>query len=222
MQNTYSNLPTIGPKRSKLPLVLAIIFGITTVILVGVSVYLWLEYSEQKTNVDSIAANRVAEATKAQAENLEIQFAEREKQPMQQFTGPEDFGRLVFMYPKTWSLYVVPNLPYYAYLHPKYVQHDNGNTRYALRVLIQAKQYEDVLKTYSERVAKKGLKSSTVQIGSGEDKVVGTRFDGPLTDKIVGSAVVFKIRDKTVTIQTDIEASRPDFNNLIKTITFIK
>lgn len=220
-QNLYQSPSPVRTNRHRMPLILAIIFGVLTIFLIAATVYLWLQYSEQKNHVDSISATRVAEATKAQAEKLELEFAQREKQPMRQFTGPEDYGRLVFMYPKTWSLYIVPSLPYYAYLHPKYVRSDSNN-RFALRLMIEAKSYESVLGAYKDRVARKGLKSSTVEIGSGNDRTVATRFDGPLTDKIIGSAIVFKIRDKTVTIQTDIEDFRSDFNNLIKTISFIK
>ncbi len=223
MQNNHPTpTPIIMPKRrTKVSFILAIVFGVLVVALIGLSVWLWLNYSEQKNNVDAIAANRVAEATKEQAEKLEKEFAEREKNPMLQFTGPEDFGRLVFMYPKTWSMYVVPGLPYRAYLHPKFVANDSKDARYAIRVLIEAKTYEEVIAGYARRV-EKGLSSKSIEVGEEGNKVLATRFDGALSDKVVGSAVVFKIRDKTVTVQTDIETFRPDFDKLISSIIFNK
>ena len=211
-----------APKRKvNLALVFAIIFGIFTVGLSGLSVYLWLEYTEQKENVDGISAQRAAEAVKVQSEKLEADFLEREKEPLRQFAGPEDLGRLTFMYPKTWSLHVGQGLnPYRAILHPLFI--DANNSRYAVRVTIEERSYETVIASYKDRVAKKGLKSTAVEIGANDNKVLGTRFDGPLTDQIVGSAVVFKIRDKTVTVQTDIETARPDFNKLVQSIIFNK
>lgn len=50
----------------------------------------------------------------------------------------------------------------------------------------------------------------------------GTRLDGSFTEDIRGFAVIFKIRDKTVTIRSDAETFKGDFNALIQTITFNK
>jgi hypothetical protein len=46
------------------------------------------------------------------------------------------------------------------------------------------------------------------------------RLDGSFSTDIRGSAVIFKIRDKTVTIRTDADTFKPDFENIIKTINF--
>ena len=54
------------------------------------------------------------------------------------------------------------------------------------------------------------------------DEQNGTRLDGSFTEDIRGSAVIFKIRDKTVTLRSDAETFRADFDALIKTITFNK
>lgn len=213
------NSPSLTvPKSSSTALILAIVFGAIAVILGGLSIWLGINYTDQKNNVDAIADTRVAEAIKKQAEKLELEFSEREKQPFVQFTGPEDFGRLVFSYPKTWSMFVEKNqIPYIAYLNPKFIHPISSDSRYALRVVIQDRMYEDVVAAYNNQV-KKGLASSAININDS----VGTRFDGELTSKIIGSAVIFKIRDKTVTLQTDAEVFRPDFEQIIKTITFNK
>lgn len=214
--------PAPKTKGGKVFLVLTIIFGILVVALIGLSFWLWQEYSEQKNNVDAISTARVAEAIKKNSEEKEAEFTEREKEPRLQYTGPDDFGRLTFMYPKTWSLYVTPSdkVPYSANFHPKAV--NSGSERYALRVSIVAKSYEDVVNSYKDRIAKKGLASKAVEVGQANNKVLGTRLDGPLTDRVTGSAVIFKIRDKTVTIQTDLQDLRDDFNKIIDSVSFIK
>jgi hypothetical protein len=65
-------------------------------------------------------------------------------------------------------------------------------------------------------VNKGDLKSSAVQI-NGE---AGTRLDGAFSKDIRGSAVIFKIRDKTVTIRTDADTFKADFDALVATIKF--
>jgi hypothetical protein len=50
--------------------------------------------------------------------------------------------------------------------------------------------------------------------------VNGTRFDGAFSKDIRGSAVIFKIRDKTLTLRTDAETFKNDFNSLVPTIKF--
>jgi hypothetical protein len=62
------------------------------------------------------------------------------------------------------------------------------------------------------------LKSSAVKA----DDQNGTRLDGSFSKDIRGSAVIFKIRDKTVTIRTDADTFRADFDALVATITFNK
>lgn len=221
-QGFYSSPAPIKPK-GRVSLVLAIIFGLLTAALGGLSVYLWLEYSEQKNNVDAIAATRVADATRAQAEKLETEFAEREKQPNIQFTGPDDYGRLVFMYPKTWSLHVnKTGMPYAAYLNPSAVYPVTNDARFALRVSIEARSYEEVIKKYDDLLKKGEVTSEAVTLGSADNSTLGARFNGALSKTIVGSAVVFKIRDKTVTLQSDAQVFKADFDNLLKTVTFNK
>jgi hypothetical protein len=64
---------------------------------------------------------------------------------------------------------------------------------------------------------KKGSLRSSATSANGNN---GTRLDGNFTKDIRGSAVIYKIRDKTVTIQTDADTFKPDFENIIKTLNF--
>lgn len=224
-QGFYSSPVSVAPIKPKgrVSLALAIIFGLLTAGLGGLSVWLWLQYSEQKNNVDAISATRIAEATKSQAEKLEAEFSEREKQPNIQFTGPDDYGRLVFMYPKTWSLYVNKNgMPYSAYLNPGGVQPITSDARFALRVNIEARSYEEVIRQYDSQIKKGEVRSEAITLGPVDNSVLGTRFNGALSKTVVGSAVVFKIRDKTVILQSDAQIFLNDFNNILKSITFNK
>jgi hypothetical protein len=203
-------------------LILSIAFGVTTIVAAAFFVWAYGNYQDQKNNVDTKVSIAVAAAQKEQADLDEAKFLEREKEPNRQFVGPDDYGRLLFDYPKTWSMYVTQEASsggrYEAYLNPISVPTINSSTQFALRVDIETKSYDSVVQSYNSKVKSGDLVATAVQA----DEVTGTRFDGTFSSNIRGAAVVFKIRDKTVTLRTDADTFKPDFDALIKTITFDK
>lgn len=198
------------------------IIGLIVLVLLAGSAAIWafLNYNEQKTDVDGKIDLAVAEAKKEQGDADEAKFAEREKEPNRQFVGPDDYGRLTFDYPKTWSVYVdkdgSDDNAFNAYLNPVSVPPVSNKQQYALRVTIEPKDYDQVVSSY-ENLVKKGDLRSSATTANGNN---GTRLDGNFTKDIRGSAVIYKIRDKTVTIRTDANTFKPDFENIIKTINF--
>lgn len=198
------------------------IIGLGVLVLITGSAAIWayMSYTEQKTDVDGRINLAVAEGQKKQADDDEAKFAEREKEPLRQFVGPDDYGRLTFNYPKTWSAFVADDgtrsTSYEAYLNPIVVPPIAPTQQFSLRVLIEQKDYDQVVKSYAARVKKGDLRGSATSANGNN----GTRFDGNFSKDIRGSAVIYKIRDKTVTIQTDADTFKPDFENLIKTINF--
>ena len=241
-QPGYAPVPPVNnfiapPKRSKKWFILALVFIFTTLVALGLGGWALYNYFDQKDNVDAKVSTAVTTAVKAQADKDAADFLEKEKQPNRQFAGPDDYGRLAFDYPKTWSIYVDQDTlsggTYKAYFNPVSVPPVKDTTQYALRVTIEQKDIERVIATYDTLVKKGDLKVSAVKI----DGIDGTRLDGSFTKDIRGAAVVFKIRDKTVTIRTDAEtfirnktaldgttsaAAPGDFDALIATITFNK
>jgi hypothetical protein len=203
-------------------LVLTIVFAVTTVAGAGAFVWAYGNFSDQKNNVDTKISTAVATAEKEQADKDEAKFLEREKEPFQQFVGPEDYGRVMFDYPKTWSVYISRDTTsggsFEAFLNPVSIPPLSSSTQVALRVTIESRSYDSAVQAYSGAVRQGALVSSAVQA----DDVTGTRLDGTFTNDIRGSAVLFKIRDKTVTIRTDAVTFKPDFDRLISTITFNK
>jgi len=203
-------------------LILAITFIVLTVAALGVMIWALLNYFDQKDNVDTKVSEAVSIARKEQADEDEKKFTERDKQPNRQFVGPEDFGRVAFDYPKTWSVYVdndaTKGSTYEAYLNPVAVPQVSNSQQFALRVTIETKDYDQVITGYQSLVRKGDLQSSSVKA----DEQNGTRLDGSFTKDIRGSAVIFKIRDKTVTIRTDADTFKADFDTIIKSITFNK
>lgn len=198
------------------------IIGLVVLVLVagGFAIWAYFAYSEQKTDVDGKVSLAVAEAKKEQSDDDEEKFAEREKEPNRQFVGPDDYGRLTFDYPKTWSVYIARDVSrggtFEAYLNPITVPPVSPTQQFALRVTVEEKDYDQVVKSY-EALVKKGDLRTTATSANGNN---GTRLDGNFTKDIRGSAVIYKIRDKTVTLRTDADTFKPDFENVIKTINF--
>lgn len=201
-------------------LILTISFMVTTVGLGGAFAWALTNYFDQKDNVDTKVSTAVTEAVKKQADKDAATFEEEDKKPNRQFAGPEDFGSLSFSYPKTWSVYVDDDASgdgtYKAYLNPVSVPPVNDKTQYALRVTIETKDYDLALNPYTTIVKKGDLKSSTVKVNG----VDATRLDGNFSKDIRGSAVIFKLRDKTVTVRTDADTFKGDFEAIVASMKF--
>lgn len=189
-------------------------------------IWSYIQYSTVKADVDGQIADAAAKAAKEQNEIDEKKFAEREKQPMRQFAGLDDYGRLTFDYPKTWSAYQATDVSkgggatYEAYLNPILVPPvtlaNKNSMKYALRVTIEQRLYDDIIKTYSARIKKGDLQSSAWTNG----EYSGTMLVGNFTKDIRGRAVVMKMRDRTLTVRTDADVFKDDYEALIKTIKF--
>jgi hypothetical protein len=204
-------------------LVISIVLTVLVLGLGSFGIWAFVNYSDQKNNVDQKIAAAVADAKRQQIIDDEAKFAEREKQPTRQFAGPDDWGTIRFNYPKTWSVYVDKNgsgnSNYEAYLSVGPVPPISGNNQYALRVTMEKKSYESVIASFQDLVKKGDLKSSPVTI-QGE---AGTRLDGKFTKDLSGSMVLFKVRDKTLEVYTQSPSFASDYNDIIlPSLTFNK
>lgn len=206
---------------------LLIISIVLTVLVLGLGsfgIWAFVNYNDQKNNVDQKIVAAVADAKRQQSVEDTAKFAEQEKQPTKQFVGPEDWGRIQFSYPKTWSSYVDKDgsnnsSTYEAYFAAGYVPPVGGKSQYPLRVVMEKKSYETVINSYQDLVKKGDLKSSPITL-QGE---TGTRLDGKFSKDISGSVVIFKVRDKTLELFTDSPTFAADYNNIIlPSLTFNK
>lgn len=195
-----------------------------TLLVIGaglLAVYFYNEYRLAKTDVDSQIDKAILVNEKEITTKLEAEFAEREKSPFRTFTGPSDYGSVSFKYPKTWSAYVDKDASkggnFEAYLNPAEVNPvDDNSSIHALRLIIDTNSFESVTGRYKNNVEQGKTTSSVISV-NGTD---ATRYDGVLQRDVVGSAVIFKLRDKTVIFQTDAEIYKEDLDNILKTITF--
>lgn len=197
---------------------LAITSAVLGVLVVGLgvfSVWAFMGYLDNKDNVDRKVAAAVATAKEDQTKADEASFVEREKLPTKQAVGPSDLGSVTFDYPKTWSMYVDKSGTsgvYQAYLHPGSVLPVDGKSGLnAVVVSVDDKKYEDTLATFKDAITKGELKASPV---TAKDQV-GTRLDGDFGKNVQGSAVLFKVREKTLKVLVESNDYLGDFNNII-------
>lgn len=198
------------------------VVGLAVLVLGLGSFGIWsfVSYTDAKDNVDSRVAVAVAEAKKEEADVQEEKFAEREKQPLTSFKGPADYCGLAFQFPKTWSVYVERDAAnggdYVAYLNPAIIRPISAEEQYALRVKIETKSYDQVTNSYEALVKKGDLQSSNTASEGNQ----GTRYSGNFSKNIRGDAVVYRCRDKTITIRTDADIHKADYEKLIRTIEY--
>lgn len=214
--------PVVSASSSKKWTIVAIIFIVIAVLLGGLAGWATMNYLEQKNNVTSKVDGAVALAKKEQKEADQAAFEKAEKEPNRLFAGPEDYGQLSFSYPKTWSAYEASTASgdtYEVFFTPGVIPSvENEKERFALRLTIEETGYDEKVDEYKDLITEGKLKSSPVTI-NGQN---GVRLEGLFTEDIRGTAVIFKLRDKTVTLRTDADTFAADFNALIQTITFNK
>lgn len=211
------------PKSHSVGMILAIVVLLILFIVSGsLAIWAYSNYTSANNNVQEKIDLAKAAAQKDQANADETNFAQREKQPNLQFVGPDNYGRVTFSYPKTWSAYVSSDVEnnggtYQAYLNPGVVPPISATSPiFALRVIIQQMSFQQAIQQYQPLVQTGQLKSSSFS-ANGHN---GTRLDGNFTTQLRGSMVLFQIRDKVLIVRTDANTFDPDFENIIKTINF--
>lgn len=195
--------------------------GCLILFLIAGSLAIWAytQYSHEKSNVDSKVAIEVAKGKSEQAESDQKKFSEEAKNPRIEFVGPSEYGRVSFMYPKTWSVYIENDGSnrgdYKAYLNPVAVPSaSNKASRFALRLEIINKNLDTVLNDYQSRLKKGELTSSSTEFNG----ISATRIDGTFEKELRGSVVLMKVRDKTIRFSTDADTFKPDFQTILGTV----
>ena len=198
-----------------------IVVSLLAVLFIGLFIWMWLKWNDASTNVKGKVDVAVAEAKNELQTKLESEFEEKEKYPYKVFTGPTDLGELSFEYPKTWSLYVQSSAnrggDYAAYLNPGQVNVVQEDTVMALRVSIKGTLFDQAISEYAEKVRSGDMALSTTVVNGNNVNV----YTGKLDNEYQGIICVFKLRDKTVVLQTDsTSVFSDDFYRILKTVKF--
>lgn len=214
-----------GEKKSHSSLIQTVLLVIMTIVA-AIFIYLYIqkymEWENISTDVNSQIDAAVAMAKADTATEKEAEFAEREKYPYKTFTGPADYGSLSFEYPQTWSWYTAKDAvnggDYEAYLNPVEVNPVGAQTINALRVTIRDTAFDTAVRNYDSYVKNGRLQFSTRNVGG----VLANVYTGELPNNIHGALVMFKLRDKTVMLQTDAELFIGEFYKLLDTVTLVQ
>lgn len=193
-------------------------FIVLFLVAAALGAWVYVSYDNLRTDIDGKVQLAVTEGKREQSEDDFKKYQEESKNPRIEFVGPAEYGRVSFMYPRTWSAYIDKDASdrrdYVAYLHPVVVPPvSSKDSRFALRLEILNKDYDDVVKEYAERIRKGELTSSTPEYNG----IATTRFDGALSREIRGSVVLMRVRDKTVRFSTDADTFKPDFQTILET-----
>ncbi len=198
------------------------ILGILSVTFLGLFVWKYFEWDTVRTDVDGQIDAAVAVAISENTTKLENEFVEREKYPYRTFSGPADYGSLSFEYPKTWSLYVEQDASnggeYSAYLNPGEVQPVSANSINALRVRIITSAFDEEASHFDKLVESNQVTLTTRSVGG----TLANVYSGELNTNLHGILAMFKLRDKTVFLQTDAMLFADEFYKLLDTVTFIQ
>lgn len=203
--------------------IVIIVVSLIALTFIGLSIWMFVQYDDVNTDVQGQINEAVASAKDEQAKKDETEFMEREKYPYKTFSGPADYGQLTFEYPKTWSVYVDKSASaggdFNAYFNPGQVDAVGKETVNALRVTIRDKSFDDVVAEYQRAMDRKDSNLTMESITVNDTSA--NRYTGNIPDTdLNGFIVIFKIRDKTVIMQTDSTLFQKDFDKLIGTITF--
>lgn len=194
-------------------LIASILLGLVAAGFAGAFVWAYGNYVDQRDNTTQKVDAAVTDAKKVQIAEDEKTYLEKEKQPYRQLITPDDLGRVTISYPKTWSVYIAKSssTEYEAYLNPVTVPVVTSNQAYAARLNITNDSYDSVVNAYTSAVKKGDLKSAPITVNNFN----GIRLDGKFSTSRSGSVVIFKVRDKTLTIATDVDTYKDDFTNII-------
>lgn len=210
--------PASRPRRSIVGIIVIIVLAILSLVFLTMAIIFSQKHSDLQANFDSRLK------TLNDEKNIEIEqrflndFTEKEKEPFKTYRGPEVLGGVSFQYPKTWSVYVRSENPQEVYFYPEAVPTLGKGYKYALILRVRPANYDEYVKSFDARVKKEDLKNSRV-IKSG---TTGLRYDGKFTKEIHGSLVVFQIRDKILTLQTQTVEFENDFNKILEHLEFNK
>lgn len=209
--------------------VVIVILSLVSLTFIGLFIWIYLEYANTEIKIEEEVSRAVAMAKDEQYTVDAERYEKERKWPYQTFSGPVDYGQLTFQYPKTWSAYVEADAAnggdFRAFFNPGQVNTVSKDTINALRVTILNDSFEKVVAKYQRDVEGNEPKLSvqTITIGDREKGIETTanKYTGTIPGtELNGLIVIFKIRDKTVVLQTDSMLFEEDFNTLLDTIVF--
>lgn len=212
-------------KESRSQWIIVIVLLVVLMLAFGaIAAWAFLERAKYKNDVDQIVESQVSIALQEQKSQLDNEFREKEKEPLESYLSPAQFGAVQVKYPKTWSAYIDEsgdsNTPVDGYLHPDFVPAADSGVAFALRVEVLNRAYDEVIKSYESDVKSADVTLTPYRLPN-VDSVLGSRIEGEINNGQQGHMVVLPLRDKTLRVSTQANSFLNDFDNIIlKNLTF--
>jgi len=197
------------------------VIALTLLFIAAGSFAVWAYAGRQdyKSHTDEKIAEAVQANTKVVQAKDAADYAEAAKQPLKPYTGPDSFGSVKVLYPKTWGAYVdTQTYPLDVYFHNDFVPSTQlRDSTYNLRVRVEDNTYSRVMDSYKNRITQNGVTAVPYSLPK-VPKVAGTRLSGaifPNNQNGVGDIILLPLRDKTLEIWTESPTYLTDFNTYI-------
>lgn len=199
-------------------LLIIIILAILLVAAVAFAGSAFSNENKYKNDDNSLINAAVSKAVAQEITTKNAQFAAEEKDPLNTYNGPEDYGSVVLQYPKTWSGYVASDgsgnsTGLNVYFNPGLVP-STGSTSsvYALQLQVLSQSYTQVLASYQQN---RGAVISAYSLPK-LPHVVGVKLSGSLSQSQgQETMVILPIRGNTLEVTTDGTQYVNDFNSII-------
>ena len=200
---------------------LTVLFGIGTVVFIVLFIWMAVEYGAISSDVDKRISDATIKAVDENTAKLEADFAEREKSPYKTFAGPVDYGEVTFNCPRTWSVYEYASAytggDYGAVFNPDKITSAEKDAINALRMTITSRSYDEVVKDYDGLIQDGKVTMDVIQVNGANVNL----YRGEIVENLYSAAVIIKIRDKTVTVQTDAySVFENDFFNVLNSLKY--
>lgn len=197
------------------------------ILLVSTAGFAYWAFSERQTyknDSDKLVAAAVSKAEKETTDKNNKKFAEEQKNPLTNYTGPSEYGSIRVDYPKTWSGYVTETgggsgAVFNAYFHPKIVpdvanRNKKDKASVALQVQVVDRPYDKAV-AERESFTKTGKLSAVPYTLKKNPDNVGTLFTGELDSGLRGREIVLPLRDKAIVVTMETDDYLSDLENYI-------
>ncbi|MEM6997877.1 MAG: hypothetical protein AAF413_03110 [Patescibacteria group bacterium] len=209
--------------------VYAILFGMSTLLLLGAvvfSVWAFMERADYKNNVDEKIAQATEVALEDQKIQLEAEAAEKAKSPYDEYTTPADFGSVKIVYPRTWSAFIDEelsgNTPIDAYFNPNFVPGSSAKASLALRFQVSGRSADQILSSYQSSINSGKVTAKAYEPQNVSGAKSGWRIDGEIVSNKQGALIILPLRDKTISIWTEDRSFIPDLEKaVLENLTYI-
>jgi len=211
------------PKQSHGSLIITILLVVALISSLAFGVWAFMGMQANKSDLDEKIDTASSIAVKNAEEAKELEFAEREKDPYDSFTGSATFGSLSFGYPKTWSVYLEEKdsgtvLDFYG--HPNVVKGTDKTNSFALRAQIISTSYDKEAEKVqrlvdSDKVTVTAFSPKNVPSG------LGIRIVGEIATAKQGVMILLPQRDKTIKVWAESPDFTPDFDKVIETLNYV-